>query len=102
MTLIFGFSAFMYFTNYHAASSFFENLGFPLWLIYPLGIAKVLGLIAILSRQSTMLKEWAYAGFFMDASLALTAHLIAEDGAGLLAGLALISTLISRLFEHHR
>lgn len=99
MCAIFLFSAFNYFTQYDMIAGFFEHLGFPIWLIYPMAIAKILGVVAILSRISPLLKEWAYAGFFFDAALALTAHQIAQDGASLFAIVALLSLIVSRFME---
>lgn len=95
MCLIFLFSAGMYFLNYEQVSLFFSNLGFPSWLIYPLAIAKVLGVAVILLRRPTFLKELAYAGFLYDALLASAAHILAEDGAQMMAILALIFITIS-------
>lgn len=40
-------SAGMYFFNYAEVSEIFMALGFPVYIIYPLGIAKVLGVIAL-------------------------------------------------------
>ena len=68
------FSAGMYFTKTEMVRGFFESLSYPTYLVYPLAVAKILGIIAILSRKSKMLKEWAYAGFFFDLILATTAH----------------------------
>ena len=96
---IFAFSAFNYFAQYDLISGFFQNLGFPTWLIYPLAVAKILGIIAILSRRSTLLKEWAYAGFFFDALLAFCAHQIAQDGAWLFSGVVLVALVISRYLD---
>lgn len=62
---IFIFSAILYFTRYEIVKGFFQALGYPVYLIYPLAIAKVLGVIAIVSKWSVLLKEWAYAGFFL-------------------------------------
>ncbi len=42
------------------------NLGYPLYLNYILGIAKILGVIALLVPQFKVVKEWAYAGFTFD------------------------------------
>ena len=92
----------MYFFNYEMAASVFDHLGFPRWLVYPSAIAKLLGVIAILSRKSALLKEWAYAGFFFDVAIAFTAHTIAEDGGGMLSLIALVMVVISRAFEHGR
>lgn len=57
-----------------------ERLGYPGFIVYPLAVAKVLGIIAILTKLSATLKEWAYAGFFFDFVLALGGHLNAGDG----------------------
>ena len=37
------------------------KLGYPAYIIYPLAIAKILGIIAILSKKSSTLKELAYS-----------------------------------------
>ncbi|MFK7908262.1 MAG: DoxX family protein, partial [Chitinophagales bacterium] len=73
-------SAGMYFFQYEMVSETFTKLGFPTYIIYPLAVAKILGLIAIWSRKSQMLKEWAYAGFFFDFLLAASAHINVGDG----------------------
>lgn len=44
----------------------FHQLGYPVYLISFLGVAKVLGVIAILFPRWPRLKEWAYAGFTFD------------------------------------
>lgn len=43
-----------------------EGLGYPDYIIRFLGVAKVLGGIAILVPAFPRLKEWAYAGLFFD------------------------------------
>jgi hypothetical protein len=58
----------------------FLALGYPTYIIYPLAVAKILGLIAIWSNRSLILKEWAYAGFFFNFVLAFMAELQAQDG----------------------
>ena len=95
---IFLFSASMYLTNYEMISGYFENkMGFPAWMVYPLAIAKILGVVAIVSGLSRMLKEWAYAGFFFDSIMAFSAHYMAGDGAGGMALFAIIATIGSRI-----
>jgi len=100
MCLIFLFSAYNYFFNYEMIVGFFEGFGFPVWLIYPLAVAKILGVIAILSNASSFLKEWAYAGFFFNSVLALSAHLMAQDGGYLFSGAALLFLIISRIYSN--
>lgn len=93
-TLLMTFSATMYFTQYEMVSGFFKELGFPTFIIYPLAIAKILGLVAIWTNKSKMLKEWAYAGFVFELLLAISAHLSISDGEhmGAVVGLILVST----------
>jgi len=98
---IFLFSAYNYFTNYEAMAGYFDILNFPRWVVYPLAIAKILGVVAVLSRVSPFLKEWAYAGFFFDALLAFTAHNVAEDGGHMFAAIVLVTLVISRALEPH-
>lgn len=80
---IFLFSASMYFTKYNMVKGFFEMLNYPSYIIYPLAVLKVLGVIMILWRKSNWLTEWAYAGFFFDAVLATAAHENSGHGFGL-------------------
>ena len=73
-------SAGMYFFNNGVVAEIFTQLGYLTYIIYPLAIAKILGLVAIWTKKSNTLKEWAYAGFFFDFILALSAHLYVKDG----------------------
>lgn len=52
----------MYIFNNEMAREAITNLGYPAYVIYPLAIAKILGVVAILTRKSKVLLEWAYAG----------------------------------------
>ena len=98
MCLIFGFSIFNYFFNHEMVSGFFVALGFPTWLIYPMAIAKILGIVAVLTQISPFLKEWAYAGLFFNSVLALAAHLQVSDGQWPGAAIALTAVIVSRIF----
>ncbi|RYG14282.1 MAG: DoxX family protein [Chitinophagaceae bacterium] len=44
----------------------FKSLGYPAYLLPFLGVAKLLGIIALLVPGFNRLKEWAYAGFAFD------------------------------------
>ncbi len=81
VTLVMLFSIVNYIFNHEFFVEIFNDLGFPAFIVYPLALAKALGLIAIWSRKSELLKEWAFAGFFFDFLLATGAHLVAADGA---------------------
>ncbi len=99
------FSAFMimnavvYVIQNEMVSEMFASLGYPTYLIYPLGTAKVLGIIAILTRRSKLLKEWAYAGFFFVFTLASTAHLAVGDGGFVAPLVAIFLLLVSRIYD---
>ena len=49
-----------------AVQGMHEELGYPVYFIPFIGVAKVLGAIAILTQRFPRLKEWAYAGLFFD------------------------------------
>ena len=92
-------SASMYFFNYEMVSETFVRLGYPTFIIYPLATAKMLGLIAILTKKSEFLKEWAYAGFFFDFVLALSAHWVVNDGEFMPAFIALLLLIVSYRYD---
>lgn len=95
LTAIMCFSVFNYFFNHEMITGFFESMGYPTYLIYPLATAKILGLIAIWGNFSKWLKECAYAGFFYDVVLAFFAHWMISDGQHLFAIIAFFAILIS-------
>ncbi len=69
----------------------FIRLGYPTYILYPLALAKLLGLAAVLSNRSYLLKNLAYAGFLYLLLLAVTAHLAAGEGPETIpAALALV------------
>lgn len=89
------FAAFNYTFNHDLIVDVFNNLGFPTYIIYPLAIAKLLGVIAIVANLSRSLKEWAYAGFFFNFLLAFSAHINVRDGQFAPALVCLILLAIS-------
>lgn len=95
LTLIMFFSVYNYFFNHQAIVDFFVNMGYPTYLIYPLAVAKIFGLIAVWGNFSKWLKEWAYAGFFFNTLLAFFAHYMVSDGEHMVAVIAFIVVLIS-------
>lgn len=79
------FAAFMVFSSIpdlsleEEAVKFIEHLGYPIYFIVFIGIAKILGSIAILIPGFPRIKEWAYAGLFFDLIAALYS-IIAIEG----------------------
>ena len=77
------------------------RLGYPVYLLTIIGVWKILGVVAVLAPKFPLLKEWAYAGFFIAMSGAVISHLISGDEAKEIFGptLLLIMTLVSWYFR---
>jgi uncharacterized membrane protein YphA (DoxX/SURF4 family) len=78
-----------------------DRLGYPLYVLTLLGVWKILGVIAILIPKFTLVKEWAYAGFFFAMSGAVFSHIAVGDAASELFGpiLLLVLTVVSWYFR---
>ncbi|WP_353719485.1 DoxX family protein [Dyadobacter sp. 676] len=78
------------------------RIGYPAYIVPFLGVAKLLGIIAILVPGYPRIKEWAYAGIFYDLLGAFYSHIAVGDGpdmwAGFIIGFALIAT--SYIYYH--
>ncbi len=66
----------LYFIFYETLVAYFIRYGYPIYLIYPMAIAKILGSIVVLFNKNKFLTELAYAGFFFNFILAFFAHLM--------------------------
>lgn len=62
-----------------SAVDLFNHLGYPVYLLPFLGIAKLLGVIAIVTPGFPRLKEWAYAGFVFDLAGAMYSSIAVGD-----------------------
>lgn len=91
------YSASMYFMNTEMVEGFFEHFNYPTYLVIPLAVAKVLGVVMVLWRGSQWLTEWAYAGFFFDVILAFFAHYTAGDSVSFTL-ITMIALLVSYFF----
>ena len=89
----------MYIFDHDTAAGLWEALGYPTYPIYPLAVAKVLGLVAIWTNKSPVLKEWAYAGFVFELLLGIGAHLAVQDGEFGGATLVLVLAIVSYIFD---
>jgi hypothetical protein len=56
-----------------------QRLGYPAYVMTLLGVAKLLGVAALLAPGRPLLKEWAYAGFGFDLLGAAASHAFAGD-----------------------
>src|ERR1700743_3279400 len=85
------------------AVTIMNHLGYPKYLISCVGIAKLLGVIAILIPGYPRIKEWAYAGLFFDL-VGATYSGIATDGVqpGVLFMVLPIGFLFLSYFLYHK
>ena len=88
--------------DYPWAVASFAHLGYPPYLIVPLEIAKLLGVVAVVSNASAFLRHLAYAGFFYHLLLALSAHLAAGDGPAMMTGALLGLVLLAGAYHFDR
>jgi DoxX-like protein len=67
------------------------HLGYPLYLLYIIGIPRIPCAFVLLLPRFSRLKEWAYAGAFFNYMGAAASHLLARDSASLWVGPLLFS-----------
>ena len=77
------------------------HLGYPAYFVTLLGIAKIVGVVALLIPKYPLLKEWAYAGFFFMMSGAIFTHIAAGNSISEIfpSLLLLILTIVSWYFR---
>lgn len=77
------------------------QLGYPAYFLPLIGTWKILGVTAILLPKFTLVKEWAYAGFFFAMTGAVYSHVAAGSPAAELFGplLLLVLTVASWYFR---
>lgn len=79
-SLMLGAGATAYFLQYDMAAEMFASLGIPVGLVYPLAIAKYLGIIGLWQNVVPKLRLAAYIAFAAELALASGSHLAAGDG----------------------
>jgi hypothetical protein len=83
----------------------FTHLGFPDYFRVELALAKLLGVVLLLTPVPAWLKEWAYAGFAITLVSALIAHFAVGDGPeawGFAAGTSVLWILSYLLWRRLR
>lgn len=66
-------------TNADSVKFMHELLGYPVYIIPFIGVAKLLGVIAILIPGLQKIREWAYAGLFFDLAGAVYSGIAVAD-----------------------
>jgi len=88
------FAGFSYLTGSQQVVEGFAHVGYPQQLRGILGVAKLLGAIALVVPGFPKVKEWAYAGFTFAWISAFIAHYLAKDGPRAFAPLVLLVFLV--------
>ena len=57
-----------------------RSIGYPTYVLYILGVWKLLAVFALLWPRLPRLREWAYAGVFFEMSGAVASHVLAGQG----------------------
>jgi hypothetical protein len=60
-----------------------RHLGYPLYVLTIFGVAKLLGVVAIVQNKYQTIKEWAYAGFAFNFLGAFASRAYTGDSIGL-------------------
>jgi len=76
-------------TKQQAGVDVMQHLGYPVYAMQIMGVAKLLGVIAILQPKFNTIKEWAFAGFAINFIGASASRAIVGD-SGFLIVLPLI------------
>lgn len=72
----------------------FAHLGYPGYFATLLGVAKLLGVCALLAPGLARIKEWAYTGFAIVIVSASYSHLFSGDGLQSLEPLVTLAALV--------
>lgn len=91
-------SAFMYLTRNPQLMQSFKYAGYPEYFVTLLGIAKLLGSIALVVPVWSKLKEWAYAGFAFTFIGAIWTH-VATSTPWMAPFIALVLLSVSYWFS---
>jgi hypothetical protein len=78
---VLGFSGVAHFTHLEAMVESMTALGYPIYFMTIIGLAKLLGVAVLLVPGQPLLKEWAYAGFAFNLTGAVSSHLFVGDPA---------------------
>jgi DoxX-like family len=82
-----------------------DGLGYPVYFIQLLSIAKILGVIALLVPRLKRVKEWAYAGLFFDLAGAFYSGIAAAgkfDPLILTMAIWIVPGILSYYYWHRR
>lgn len=93
-------SSMMYLSRNPELMSGFSKLGYPVYFVMLLGVAKLTGALALLNPWSEKLREWAYAGFTFTLVGAIWTHI--STGTPFVAPLVFLVLVMVSYFFHAR
>jgi hypothetical protein len=82
-----------------------DSLGYPVYFIQFISVAKLIGAVAILIPSFNRIKEWAYAGLFFDLSAAIYSGIASSgkfDPLMISMLVWIIPGILSYIFLHKR
>jgi hypothetical protein len=88
------YSAVLYLTHAPAMVKAFIQLGYPPYFPNILGVAKILGVVALLAPGLCLVKEWAYAGFAITFIGAFISHLATGETTMAIAPVIALALLV--------
>lgn len=92
-------------TNEDSIKFMHDLLGYPVYFIGFIGVAKLLGVIAILIPGLKRIKEWAYAGLFFDLAGAIYSNIaVAKEVDPMMLTLLawIVPGILSYVFWHKK
>jgi len=91
-------SAGIYVFDNEMIQDMFTAFGYPVYIIYPLAVAKISAVIVLLTQKQSKIKEWAYSALFFEFILAFFAHFMIGDGEQMGAVMAMTLLVVSYIF----
>lgn len=88
----------MYLFNNEMIQEMFKAFGYPVYIIYPLAVAKISAVIVLISQKQSKIKEWAYSALLFEFILAFFAHFMIGDGEQMGAVIAMTLLGVSYIF----
>ncbi len=102
--LLMTFTAIPSLMNSKESLEFMAHLGYPLYFVQFISVAKILGSVTLLLPSIPKIKEWAYAGLFFDLGGALFS-VYAIDGINpgmAFIGFSLLLGVVSYLYNQKK
>jgi len=90
-------------TKQEAGQEVMRHLGYPIYSMVIFGVAKILGVIAILQTRYPNIKEWAYGGFIINCVGAFASRMAVGDrGFELFFPLVILAITLASYFTWKR